>query len=462
MSERTKLSLFKTIEFDGFQIRLSLYEYHLELRSAFGTSHSSTTHRTNALIGISIKIGTEEWNGFGECGLPPKKPKCYLADFSDIKLYFEQYCSHVEEEFAKLDLKHVNLQETMEELFDGLLVGSSKYFTQLQSLYEKSHVPASVALPLILLKCLDKYQYVDKEGRQPEFEHCAQCGIEMSIFDLWGKVLKQPLYAVIGIDAPKEKFSFYTAALNEDISEIVKTAKFGLEKTKHLKIKLDGNVEKGILILKNLYDTYERDFKLGVTPLWSIDANAAWTPEISLQFLATLKEQIPQFLPYFFMLEQPFPITVDNAEDWIKVKQCYEKENILIFADESVNTFDNIPSINPFIHGINIKLEKSGGIRGALKTANIAKSTYHLKLWFGCMVSSRLSCTCSSHLMSLSEIGGDLDGDLLITENSQAFTGGFEWRRDASVDSKLGPHHGEIKLQNQDLYGIGLTPKLDW
>ncbi len=34
------------------------------------------------------------------------------------------------------------------------------------------------------------------------------------------------------------------------------------------------------------------------------------------------------------------------------------------------------------------------------------------------MVTSRLGCTNSSHLISLSTIGGDLDGGLLLTEES--------------------------------------------
>ncbi|EFC37677.1 chloromuconate cycloisomerase [Naegleria gruberi] len=450
-------------ENSSLYMSLELFEYHLDLRSAFGTSHSSTTRRKNALIRISIHSRDEKiiFDGFGECGLPPKKANCYLADFNDIQFYFEQFCENLKVELQKNEF---NWKEMIGNAFKNV---DEKYFTLVRKLADEN---ASLngklqSIPLILLNGLDQYEYLDQIGeKHPEFEHCAQCGIEMAIFDLWGKILDKPLYNLIGIEPPVQKFAFYTAALNEDIGEIVKTARFGLEKTRHLKMKLDSDIEKGILILKNLIETYEKDYiHENSKPHWSIDANSAWTPETSLEFLQQLKEKLPNFLPYFYMLEQPFPILVESSESskWEQVKQAYENEGILIFADESVNTFENIANIQSFIHGINIKLEKSGGIRGALTVSELAKKHYNLKLWFGCMVSSRLSCTCSSHLMSLAEIGGDLDGSLLVAEHSQGFEGGFDWRNDqvSNSESRIGRNHGEIVLLEKP--GIGVDIKKD-
>jgi hypothetical protein len=33
--------------------------------------------------------------GFGEVGLPPKKPRCYLADFDDVVRFFDEIASNV-------------------------------------------------------------------------------------------------------------------------------------------------------------------------------------------------------------------------------------------------------------------------------------------------------------------------------------------------------------------------------
>ena len=244
---------------DQVKLSLELFEYHLDLRSAFGTSHSSTTSRRNALIRISINTSSAGsscetiLSGFGECGLPPKKANCYLADFEDIKFYFEQFCKSVKEYQFSLKEDGFYISQMCKDAFSSV---DSKYFTQVKSLFENVSGEISLEkqiIPLILLNCLDKYEYIDQSGKiHPDFEHCAQCGIEMAIFDLWGSVLGKPLYSLIGIESPVQKFAFYTAALNEDVNEIVKTARFGLEKTRHLKIKLDSDIDKGIHIFKNL------------------------------------------------------------------------------------------------------------------------------------------------------------------------------------------------------------------
>lgn len=54
----------------------------LKLKSSFGTSHSSTTTRTNALIITTLETPEKKvFEGYGEVGLPPKKAFCYLANY---------------------------------------------------------------------------------------------------------------------------------------------------------------------------------------------------------------------------------------------------------------------------------------------------------------------------------------------------------------------------------------------
>ena len=52
----------------------------LTLHRNFTTAHSTSTHRTNFVVRVGSQNGIM---GYGECGLPPKKPKCYLADIDD-------------------------------------------------------------------------------------------------------------------------------------------------------------------------------------------------------------------------------------------------------------------------------------------------------------------------------------------------------------------------------------------
>ena len=68
----------------GLDVHLSIEPYILELRTPFGTSHSASTTRTNALITLTVTAPAATADGAvrtlvanGEVGLPPKKRGCY-------------------------------------------------------------------------------------------------------------------------------------------------------------------------------------------------------------------------------------------------------------------------------------------------------------------------------------------------------------------------------------------------
>ena len=63
----------------------------LELRTAFGTSHSSTTVRTNVRVHVRVMVegvaggdGPHTSTGAWEVGLPPKKPFVYEGEVADF------------------------------------------------------------------------------------------------------------------------------------------------------------------------------------------------------------------------------------------------------------------------------------------------------------------------------------------------------------------------------------------
>lgn len=99
-----------SFEEDGSIVDISvrLSPYILKLRAAFGTAHSTTTSRSNALFTTTVSVRNGEdlrvftgpsilfsllilvliFQGYGEVGLPPKKPYCYLADLSTVFTFF--------------------------------------------------------------------------------------------------------------------------------------------------------------------------------------------------------------------------------------------------------------------------------------------------------------------------------------------------------------------------------------
>jgi L-alanine-DL-glutamate epimerase-like enolase superfamily enzyme len=98
-----------------------------------------------------------------------------------------------------------------------------------------------------------------------------------------------------------------------------------------------------------------------------------------------------------------------------------------------------IPKLTDAYDGINVKLDKCGGIQQALRMIYVAKSL-GMKTMLGCMISSSISVTAAAHLSPLVDYA-DLDGNLLIAND--AFHG-------------VTVNHGKLILP--DGPGLGLTP----
>lgn len=146
----------------------------------------------------------------------------------------------------------------------------------------------------------------------------------------------------------------------------------------------------------------------------SLDANSAWSPETAAAYLDAVRPIADSGALY--MLEQPFPVDLlhgGGAEReaerarWIEAKEAWQRAGVLVYADESVCTAAEVLLLRPYVHGVNIKLEKAGGIRGALLAIEAARRE-GLLVWIGSMVGSLLSSSIPAHIYPLVDFGGDL------------------------------------------------------
>ena len=129
------------------------------------------------------------------------------------------------------------------------------------------------------------------------------------------------------------------------------------------------------------------------------------------------------------MIEQPFPVTFKSqlkqhgalaadAQEWRQVAEECKGAGVDVYADESVCSVEDVALLAPYVHGVNVKMDKAGGYRGAVCALHEAKSL-GLKTWVGMMVGSKLASTAASHLLPLAD-AADLDGAPLVTDDSQA------------------------------------------
>ncbi|EGG24276.1 mandelate racemase/muconate lactonizing enzyme domain-containing protein [Cavenderia fasciculata] len=411
---------------DQTSFTLSFQPYKLTLRSAFGTAHSVTTVRNNALIKLDVTTTTSSGDvitihGYGECGVPPKKALCYFADLNDIETYFNAFVDTVTQQHVSPSSSPSQSSTIRYDPFSQL---PDQYFRDLRPTSANNTSPS---IFYTLLECLDKCPL-----NNMDYSHASQCAIEMAIFDCWGKYLNLPIYKLASLECGDElKPFYYTVSLCPTMKEILDCSDFGAKYTSFIKIKLDDDVEKGIHIIKSVLEHLEKQSK-PVTKI-SVDANSSWSPASAIKYLEYLKT-IKHLIS---MVEQPFPVetlkvkTKDTPRiigEWKQIKELYFEQGLPLFADESICTHEDVAELVELVHGVNIKLEKTGGIRGALLAVTEAKK-HNLDIWVGSMVGSSLNANAAAHILtSVSNYGGDLDGGLLVDDQSQLFKDGFEFK----------------------------------
>ncbi|MEX0297973.1 MAG: dipeptide epimerase [Kordiimonas sp.] len=108
-----------------------------------------------------------------------------------------------------------------------------------------------------------------------------------------------------------------------------------------------------------------------------IDANEAWTEHMLEVFLPILEKAEVD------LLEQPLPVGADEALKAINTP-------IILCADESCHTAEDVKELVSKYDAINIKLDKTGGLTPALKLLAAAEQA-QMKVMVGCMLGTSLS-----------------------------------------------------------------------
>ena len=107
------------------------------------------------------------------------------------------------------------------------------------------------------------------------------------------------------------------------------------------------------------------------------DANEGWT-------LDQLKEYAPRLHTLGVeMVEQPCPAGDDEGLRGLDLP-------VILCADEACHTADDVPGLVGKYQMVNIKLDKTGGLHGALDLVRAAKA-HDMKIMIGCMLATSLA-----------------------------------------------------------------------
>jgi len=216
----------------------------------------------------------------------------------------------------------------------------------------------------------------------------ARCGLDIALHDLIGQDLDRPLYRLLGVERERTPCTSFTLGIAPIAETLAKVRAVGSHPI--LKIKLGrGNEVETIAAIRDIY-----------TGTIRIDANEGWTPEQSVTLLANLARFDIEFC------EQPIPAGTPERLRWIR-----ERSSIPIVTDEDSRDAGDLKALIGCVDGINVKLVKCGGIRGALAMIHTARAL-GFKIMLGCMVESQILTTAAAHLSPLAD-WADLDGPFL-------------------------------------------------
>ncbi|MCY7272888.1 MAG: dipeptide epimerase, partial [Phormidesmis sp. CAN_BIN44] len=259
-------------------------------------------------------------------------------------------------------------------------------------------------------------QRIDRLMAETRLPSAACAALDLALHDWVGKRANLPLWQLWGLERERIVPTSVTIGISspQDAQQRVwdwlgkGTIAAPLQDIQALKVKL-GNPD-GIAADKAMLLAV-KEAAPHISQI-SVDANGGWSVDTALKMAFWLADQGVTYI------EQPLP--KGQEADLAKL---YYQSPLPIFVDESCFTSRDIPLLIDRVHGINIKLLKSGGLTEALRMIHTARA-FGLKVMFGCYSDSSLLNTALAHLSPLAD-HLDLDSHLNLLDDP--FVGaGFE------------------------------------
>lgn len=204
----------------------------------------------------------------------------------------------------------------------------------------------------------------------------------------------------------KSSFTVSIGSLSE-MKDAIKNSEYPI-------IKIKMGHEEDMLLLDMLGQVKDKEIR--------VDANGGWSCAKAEEMIYYLSQKGVK------IIEQP--TDKEFVGEWDHLKG---QNDVLLIMDEGLNNLTDYKKYSKFIDGINIKMDKSGGIVESIKLARAAKKE-NKKVMLGCMVETSIGISQSVYMSSLADYF-DLDGPLLL-ENDIAH--GIKYDRESiEVDREI-------------------------
>jgi L-Ala-D/L-Glu epimerase / N-acetyl-D-glutamate racemase len=223
----------------------------------------------------------------------------------------------------------------------------------------------------------------------------ASCALDILGHDRAAQAAGVPLRSFLGLslgDAPPTSF---TIGIAEPAVMAERAAAAAAKGFSVLKVKLGHGDDDAVLA--GIRERFSGTIR--------VDPNAAWTPEEAPARIARIVRYGIEFV------EQPTP-----PEDIDGLRRVRERSDLPIVADEAAVRVADVDRLAGACDGINVKLQKSGGVAEARAMIQRAHEL-GLKVMLGCRAAeTSVAIAAAAHLAPSVE-WADLDGNLLIVDD---------------------------------------------
>jgi L-Ala-D/L-Glu epimerase len=216
----------------------------------------------------------------------------------------------------------------------------------------------------------------------------AKAAIDIALHDWLGKYVGLPLWQLWGLDLQRIGPTAVTVGISSPEDAVTRLKRWcDQQLVASVKVKLGSPA--GISADQAMFEALKDNVPAGAK--LSIDANGGWTVQEALTMAHWLAARGVTYL------EQPLSVADDAL-----LPQLYERSPLPIFVDESCFSAVDIPRLAHCVHGINIKLMKSGGLSEAMRMIHTARAC-GLQVMFGCYSDSAIANSALAHLSPLAD-----------------------------------------------------------
>ncbi|MDQ2067883.1 dipeptide epimerase [Xinfangfangia sp. CPCC 101601] len=219
----------------------------------------------------------------------------------------------------------------------------------------------------------------------------ARNALDCALWDLRAKESGTDIWQLAGLPAAADQLEVDETIGLGTPDDMARAAKASAHRV--LKVKLDA---------ENIIDRVRAIRSARPDAELIVDANQSWTLDLLRRHGADLAVLDVK------MIEQPLPRGQDAQ---LRGLDC----PVPIFADESCHTAADVPQLIGLYQGVNIKLDKTGGLTEALALVHAARAA-GMGVMVGCMAGTSLSMAPAYVIAGLSD-WSDLDGPLLLAQD---------------------------------------------